>query len=280
VNEIFLDTSIMIARIVHGPETKSRIKEQLSQHDFSVTSLVVKQEFKRRLLKEAQYLLRQLSDKGSYAKVRRHIIDVLPEQQKRKRNICLQMLETLYTNADDAELTERAKRTLRQLIRVGLTDFENSVNSLVLLSNCACSIHPIIEKVPYKRYEFGTDECSKTKGTCGIVDFLKTRTNELRQVLEKLKSLEKKSLELQNAENFIEKILEDPSQAEQMDPCLKVGDLIIAIESVGIATFYTLNSKESQHLCRALNQNLIVRRKNPEHEDIICLNDAESWDEF
>jgi hypothetical protein len=33
-----------------------------------------------------------------------------------------------------------------------------------------------------------------------------------------------------------------------MDPCLTVGDLLIALESEKIPVFYTINAKESQYL--------------------------------
>lgn len=45
------------------------------------------------------------------------------------------------------------------------------------------------------------------------------------------------------------------------DPCLEVGDLIIALESIDVQTFYTLNRKESLHFCRVLDQDLIIRPK-------------------
>ncbi len=61
---IFLDTSIAIARTVHSPATKLRIKERLRRHEVVVSSLVAKQEFKRRLLKEAQYLLDLINQKN------------------------------------------------------------------------------------------------------------------------------------------------------------------------------------------------------------------------
>jgi len=93
---VFLDTSIQIARVVHSPETKERVAACVNGFEQSVTSDVVRQEFKRRLLKEAQYLLNQLNKRQSYAKVLRHITDVLPPQQGRKRNICLELLETIW----------------------------------------------------------------------------------------------------------------------------------------------------------------------------------------
>src|ERR1700694_4768289 len=117
MSEVFLDTSIAIARVVHSPEMKQRIADRISKYQASVISLIVRQEFKRRLLKEAQYLLRQLNEKRSYSKVRWHVIDVLGPWQNRRRNICLEMLESIYRTASDKELTERAIRILRVLLR-------------------------------------------------------------------------------------------------------------------------------------------------------------------
>jgi hypothetical protein len=282
VDQVFLDTSIQIARWVREREMKELITERIKQYDSTATSLVVRQEFKRRLLKEARYLLNQLNHKGSLEKVQRHIVSILPPQQQRKRNICLEMLTVLFEKADDAERTERAKRYLRTLLRVGLTDFDNSVDAVVWDSNCACAHFPVEEKIPYNRYEFGPDKCSATGSVCGIVEFLKLRQSEMRHVLAHLKQIPEalKSADLQKAETFIEKILENADRAKETEPCLTVGDLIIALESVGTPVFYTLNSKESQHLCRVLKQTLVVRPKNPGHEDVVCLNTDDAWPEF
>ncbi len=273
--------------MVHGPETKRRINERLSRYSGAVTSLVVRQEFKRRLLPEAHYLLNQLNDKKSFAKVQRHVQEVLHQSRwKRKREICLATLQTIFEKhgdrASDAELTERAIRYLRTFLRVGLTDFDNSVNAVVWDSGCACAHFPVEEKISYKRYEFGPDKCSATGGMCGIVEFLKLRQSEMSNVLAHLKQIPeaKKSAELQRAENFIGIILENADGAAEMEPCLTVGDLMIAMESADVPVFYTLNSRESQYLCRALKQTLVVRPKNHEREDLMCLNTDSAWPEF
>lgn len=65
-----------------------------------------------------------------------------------------------------------------------------------------------------------------------------------------------------------------------MDPCLTVGDLLIALESIDEPSFLTINSRESQHLCRALNQTLIVRPIDPTRPDIICHKDNPEWPSF
>ena len=282
VNEIFIDTSIAIAAMIHSSDTKKRIAERIRLHSGSVTSLIVKQEFKRRLLKEAQYLLNQLNSKGSFRKVLRHVSDILPPQQERKRNICLDMMLTVFEQAEDAELTERAKKYLRALLRTGLREFEERFNSIVWASGCACSTQPVVEREKYRRYDFGEERCSKTRGACGVIDFLQSKRSEMERVLQYLRSIrpDKKTIELQRSESFIMKVVADCSMATNLDPCLSMGDLMIALESMGIPVFYTLNGKESQHLCRALGQSLVVRKKNPEHEDVVCQNTDPEWPEF
>ncbi len=277
-SKVFVDTSVQIARFVHSKEIKERINARTSQYDVVVTSEIVKQEFKRRLLKEAQYLLNQLNRLGSLEKVQRHVTDYLPPQQNRKRNICLDLLLTISERSDDADLTERAKSYLSMLLRFGLDDFEDSVQHIERTAGCACARTPVVERRPYKDYDLGKDKCSKL-AQCQITAFLIDRKDLTLRILDHLKSLgpDQKTEELQRAEQFLESVAEDSNNARLGDPCLKVGDLMIAMESAGVANFYTLNAKESKHLCRALDQTLVVRPKHPIHEDIVCHPDAQDW---
>jgi hypothetical protein len=64
---------------------------------------------------------------------------------------------------------------------------------------------------------------------------------------------------LKKAEEFIEKVLAGNTVSPSLNACLTVGDLMIALESVNFQHFYTMNKKESEHLCFALGQNMIVR---------------------
>lgn len=279
---IFLDTSIMIARMVHSPETKVRIAERLNTYRHLCTSLVVRQEFKRRLLKEAEYLLNQLNHKRSLVKVLRHVNDVLPAQQGRKRNICLQVISTIFESADEEEQTERARRYLRTLLRAGLSDFDASVSQVLWSSGCACAKFSVTEKVPYRRYDFGPKDCKNTKGACGVQQFLGMQSKELRKFSVALDALadEQKTQELKETQSFIRTVLETLSEAEQLNPCLTVGDLLISLESADIASFYTMNGRESQFFCRILQQNLVVRPRNHQHEDVVCLNFEKHWPKF
>jgi hypothetical protein len=71
-----------------------------------------------------------------------------------------------------------------------------------------------------------------------------------------------------------------PERACSQNPCLTVGDLLIALESAGVHHFFTLNSAESQHLCRAMEQTLVVRPIDPRKEDVVCDRNAPDWPPF
>src|SRR5437868_3721586 len=92
---LFLDTSIQIARVVHSPRAKAMIKARIDRHRQTVTSLVVRQEFRRRLLKEADYLIRALHRYKSFRELVHHVIRLPNPYHARKRNICLQTLEQI-----------------------------------------------------------------------------------------------------------------------------------------------------------------------------------------
>ncbi|MCI0339150.1 MAG: hypothetical protein L0226_16380 [Acidobacteria bacterium] len=279
-NEVFLDTSIQIARAIHSRKTKEWIKSRIENYSGTVTSLIVRQEYKRRFLKEAAYLLNLFNEKQSFAKVQRHVTDRLTFRHQRKQKINLETLTTILEGSSDDDLTERSVRYLRALLRLGLSEFDAGVDEIIDDSGCACAKLPIIEDEPYKRYRFGTDKCSKTLGACGIIEFIKVRKYDLYRVQNKLRSLNEKTDELRRAEEFIQKVLDGPDAANSYNPCLKFGDLIIALESVNVSVFYTLNGKESQHFCRALNQNLVVRPTNDDLEDEVCLIGDEEWKKF
>ncbi|MFI5457610.1 MAG: hypothetical protein ACHRXM_19380 [Isosphaerales bacterium] len=282
---IFLDTSIQIARFIHSSEAKRKIEQRIRQYDFTVTSSVVRQEFKRRFLKEAKYVLDQLNRRNSYEEVYHHVVR-LPDHSfaklRRKKNICLQMCAQVFSGANDAELTERLKLYMRSLLTLGLDEFDGRVGHVIKGSSCACSTIPIRERRPFHTYDFGTDKCSETAGKCGVSEYLGNHTDELSSIREFLKNLptERKTAEIKNSEAFLEDILKNSGVAMSSNPCLTVGDLMIALESIGIPTFYTLNGKESQFFCVVLRQILIVRPIDPFKEEIICQIDDENRPKF
>lgn len=271
---IFVDTSIQIARFFREKSMKDQIEERLSNYDIAVSSSIVLQEFKRRVLNEALYLLNKLNDKGSYQKVKRHIEHGLPIQYKksrRKQQICLQTLETIFElgETNDAELTERAIRYLRDLLKFGLTLFRQSLGHIIEGTNCYLSRQSVIELKPYERYQIGEKRCSKVREHCPILEFLSGHNELGRNLLNFLETIseDQQTIEIKNSIVFLNEYLHGTIDVREKDPCLTVGDLLIALESNYIPNFYTMNYVESQYFCKALKQNLIVRPNNPEKDD-------------
>jgi hypothetical protein len=265
---IFLDTSIQIAMVVHSKEAKRKIAERLSKYDIRATSEVVRQEFKRRLLKEAKYLMDQLNRRGSFEEVFYHV-ERLPEVfHKRRKHICLQLFGTLFEN--DTDRTERLKLRLHYLLTLGLKSFDKKMDQVITASKCACNKIPIRVKERFARYEFGTEKCSETGSQCGIVEYLVSQKHHMTKLYDALKLIPdaEKTDEIRRSEEFLQRVLIDPSIARSQNPCLTVGDLIIALESNGIPTFYTLNKKESQFFCAVLGQELIVRPIDALKDDV------------
>lgn len=287
---VFLDTSIQIARLVHDKQIRERIKQRIAPYDLRVTSLVVRQEFRRRLLEEAAWCLNQLTHPTkpkTFEELSRHVTDHIPPLQNRQKRIRQQILQTILEGPGN-DLTERAKRFLRNMLRTSDIVFEEQIDHVNRDLACACASYPIVEKKAYKRYEFGPNKCSECERECGVQPFLAAREDKLIEILERLKGLPKgkkvkadgTKTELGKIEDFIAAFLASPGSARGMNPCLTVGDLLIALESEKIPDFYTINAKESQYLCRWMEQTLIVRKTFPAHEDIVCDRSNADWPTF
>lgn len=245
---IFLETTIQIARVVHSEGIKQRIKETISKYTLRVSSPVVKQEYKRRLLEEVQWCLNQLNDPRrpmTFEELFRHVTDFIPVQQDRKKKICTQICHTVLPATQRGDLTERARRHFRTLLRTGMALFERDIGHIVNGSGCACADHPVIEDKAYKRYDFGPDECTKCRDRCGVAEFLTDQSRLVSTILEGIASLPKskkvkadgKLTELGQIESFLNRLTRDAEDPCGMNPCLTVGDLLIALESENIPDF-------------------------------------------
>jgi hypothetical protein len=266
---------------------KARIAGRLETYDLTVTGEVVKQEFKRRVLMEARYLLELLNTNNSFQQTRRRVVSHLTKFQDRKRNICLETLETIQETligpgidegVRDSDLTERAKSFLGMLIRFGLARFERDVGHLEKSLGCAASRRRIAQK-KNGAFDFGPDKCSKSAEECGVANFLSERIDALKAISEYLASLQQseKSDELKKTEEVVREFISNVDDARNLNPCSTVGDLLIALESKGIPDFYTMNYKESQHLCKVFGQSMIYRPTNDTEEDVECLAQNEDW---
>jgi hypothetical protein len=286
---LFLDTSVHIARLLHGPAQKARV-ETRAQNYLRRSGLVCRQEFKRRVLKTAEYLLSVLDQRKGYENTHTYMTRLIQNPyHKRRATICLNLLAQATGNTDQ-EKTDRLRVRLRTLILTGLSQFDGWLEPLAQDSGCGCGRIDVRERkqprTGHTVFEIGGDKCSQFEaGQCGIVAFLTNRATERAAIRTHLASVptDKKTDELKEAETFLAAVDPDPGVAPARNPCLTVGDLIIALESAaaGATAFYTMNGKESQHLCKALGQTLIVRRPDEQEEDVVCpRNDTANWPDF
>jgi hypothetical protein len=267
---VFVDTSIQISRRFKSDHLKSRIEDRLSKFDLVLTGLVVRNEFRRRVMSEAVYLLRLLEKYKSAKRVHEHVNDELGGwQNQRKRNISLNLLTKFYPEANDAEHTDILRRSLRSLLIAGLDDFDESVDSVIYDSCCACGHESVREIEAYKKYNIGNNSCKAAGQGCGVRPFLVSKMKELKMLSDHLRKTpaSEKSEEIQRIEQTLTVLLEMPEDVSGLELCQEVGDLLIALESSHIPTFYTQNVHESRHLCHALRQKLFYRDNHPANED-------------
>src|SRR5687767_14360855 len=116
--EIFLDTSIHCS-MLKGPLFRDRIDKVLSLFRWKATSSYAKVEFGNVVLAQAEYYLRKLDEFGSLARAKDFIGNVLPHKLHSAKVVWSFNLLNEY-GADDRECTERAVRSLRTLMRLGV----------------------------------------------------------------------------------------------------------------------------------------------------------------
>jgi hypothetical protein len=284
---LFVDTSICIARLFQGARQCAKIETRKQGHRV-FSGLVSRQEFKRRVLRGANYLLSLLDRFGGFEETHHYLnkLRANPYHQRRA-GICLAIMASI-TGEDDQDKADRLRTKARTLIVTGLRIFDAWLDELTDASGCWCGRQDVQIKTKTDReeYAFGLDECEKLPaGACGVSSFVASATAARKAITDYLATVPaaKKSVEIQNIEEFLARVEADPASAPSLNPCLKVGDLVIAMESdaVDAKLFYTMNGKESQHLCRALKQALIVRPANGLEDDVICPGeDPSSWPEF
>lgn len=268
---VFLDTTIQVDRILGSRAHQQKIEARLRRYRHTVTSLVVQQEFRRRVLGDAIYLLKCF-------KSRRLISEVILQVQRlgasraqardrRRQAVCqglLAYLNRLCDGDSEEERSERAARALRSLVKTAVKDlFEKRTGTVLSHSKCKCALQPI--RTRGESLDLGHDNCDGWGG-CETTELLESRRAEVQRIVEQLMALDGSQLtpELRQSLDFANRFLADPQSVRNELFCKRYGDLIIALESAGVPEFYTKNYRESQHLARALDQRLIVLPHHPD----------------
>ena len=266
---IFIDTSVQLLRFIGSSDVKAQINLRLSGHGFSVTSLVVRQEFKRRFLTDVRYV-RIALEKNHFdpTETLRYVNAKLSRAcNRRKLSICLDILASTGFNGHDfPDMGEKCHLILSRWEDFGLDLFDSSVGHVVKYSGCGCGAST----------KLGPTKCSVI-GTCRVNDFINARPHQAMGILDFLNSATSpaKTTEIKTAEATLDRWLNSGKLPDSDNPCLTVGDLIIALESFGIPAFYTQNARESQFFCSAQEQTMIVHRNSS--DEVCSATDRLHW---
>jgi hypothetical protein len=269
---IFIDTSVQLLRFMGRSDVKRQIDLQLKSHGFTVTSLIVRQEFKRRFLSDVKYVRDALVKcKLDCGETLRYINQKLGlPVNRRKLSICINIFsEGVFNGRLIPNDGECFKLLLDTWLDFGLAMFDDSVGQVVRYSECGCG----------KSDRLGPQKCKSTD-RCEIDAFIRSRNTNGEEILSFLREKSKfpKTKEIEKAEQTLSRWLKDAVSPSSTNPCLNVGDLIISMESAGVPTFYTQNARESQHFCCVNNQTMIVHR---EEGDVTCqASNCEAWPHY
>lgn len=263
---LFLDTSILIAFFIHEQQIKEEIDKTTKRYSFCVTGLVAKAEFTRRLLGDADYLLRLCSETKSFAGVFRRVNRLGANPfNKHKFQTCLSILASIHEmDSDEESQLDRLELFLESLLESSWHYLEDVfLGAVIPDSGCALGLAEI--KKAAKRYILPKTKCEGF-ATCGMYNFLR-KTPDRDALIEYLnqKKDEKKFKDAPKISELLEglEILQLSSSLSEEEfraqhPCKRCGDTLISLESRSINNFFTLDYKASNWLCEQSGQNLTI----------------------
>ena len=239
-----------------------------------VSGLVVRQELKRRLLRDASYLYDQLVMKEGFEETQ-HYLNRLRQHpfHGNKAGICLALMANI-TGSDDDDKTDRLKTKLRTLIMTCLSNFDSWLDQMERGSGCRCAVIDPVERKRSGRvtFELGENKCGDDS-LCQVNLFLVMMSGPMDAIRAHLASAAEtpSRKQLQAILSFLQAASDPGFNATDLNPCLTVGDLVIALESVAADCdeMYTMNHRDSRALCAALGQNLRILSHDPAVPDLV-----------
>lgn len=279
--DIYLDTSIEIAKLVHPRAIREEIKGHLSSYDHVVTGKYVQAEFLNNIVKEAIFLLKNSRQVKNYNQLQISIRKLRSHPGwNRKYNLCFDLLTSIVDkNGGDNYMLEMITAELERFIIRSKKIFERTHSRIQEDVGCLRSELEVKRTYKNNQHEYSMDTIKCHDKKCNIFDFLKKNETHLAELLTFLTQLETKTKEIDLAIDFIKLYFKNDSALYQKNRCAKVGDLLIALSSKEVSNFYSMNYKESRHFAKHLMQNFIFRPHQEEKSTIVCHHDQD-WDDL
>lgn len=271
-SELFLDTSIHCSKL-KGPLLRDRISEVFRRFQWKSTSSYTKVEFGNVVLSSAEYFLRKLDEFGSLEATQDFIGNVLPHKlHPKKVTWSFNLLKAF--GADDAECTERARLSLRRMMKLGVAFVEQLCDRPLANGTDCYWAKRGVHKRHDGRLVWQTPKCSRGRKRCRLDDFFVENIDVFKRIKEAIDDLPKdaKSDQLQDFSNVIGQALKDPQiLLDYRTGCKRLADAIIAVDSLGYKSMFSQNKAESELLTTILEQTFYYLPPNPNEGVLVQL---------
>ena len=165
-----------------GTLFNERIADVFRRFQWKSTSTYAKVEFGNVVLAQAEYFLRKIDEFQSLEKTQDFIGNVLPHRlHSAKVTWSFNLLKVF--GANDAECTERARHSLRRLMKLGV-GFVEQLSDRPLVNGTDCYwARSGVQKRSDGRLEWQTPICKRSKKRCRLDEFF----TERREVFKRIK---------------------------------------------------------------------------------------------
>lgn len=252
--EVFLDTSIHLA-LFKGDEISNRVRDTLTQFGWCGTASYTQLEYGNNILSTAAYLFEKLEKLGDLERLYDFMVNELKWNDKYK----MWFFNLLRKHFNKPEATERAKRELRYLLRIGTDRIMAYTDEVRDGVKCVWT-----NQRGSKRWQ-KPNKCQKQKPSCRIGEFFECNRavfSDMRDLIRRASPAER-TPQLDGFAEVIDKAEVNPRVLRDYAVCKRFGDAIIAVESIGYKAFFTQNIRESSLLCKQLGQLLLYLQQDP-----------------
>ena len=278
--EIFLDTSIHCSRL-KGSLFHERIEQVLGLFQWTCTSTYTKVEFGNVVLAQAEYFLGKLEDLNSLEATLDFIGNVLPHRlHPAKVTWSFNLLWQL--GQDDPECTERAKLSLRRLMKLGVGFVEERCDRPLRDGTECYWAKRGVHKRRDGRLEWQAPKCERKRKRCRIDEFFSANKEKFERIKNSIDTLDEnaKTTQLRDFSSLIGEALQDPGVLLNYRSGRKrLADAIIAVDSDGYKNLFSQNIKESEVLTAALAQNFYYLPPNPDQGVLVQLSPTQANDD-
>ncbi|MEM7536498.1 MAG: hypothetical protein AAF639_30215 [Chloroflexota bacterium] len=272
-DEIFLDTTIQIDRLLQTADVQANIQQNLTNKRI-YTSSTVYMEFKRTILQDIRYVHALVERKCAIRPVQTVLLSDIDRWLAggegnfsiRSRDRCKFVTATIKDAIPQNSVHKNRLFTFLQTMRFNL---EMDFFSVDLGDN---GYFDISEEDTYidiagcvlSRPEYPSGDilntrlsCSAATTACKLDQFLTQHADELQAIHRRLSTLPAQQRD-QRAFNVLTDVLANGyRRALGERSCWALGDIVIALESPNNAAIYTTNEKHFSPLCEALSKQLI-----------------------